>query len=600
MHAHRLPGPLLTRAPCRATILSLDARAVWDPRLDRNRSQVLELLSPSDILSHHHLKSAIISDRDACLVTTTTGDERPEKADITYVVSTSVQDPLVPPSSTTMTVHLNAIVLRSLDDPPHYETPPAPSPSEKLRQLSGASPPPRPNHRRTRSSASALHTTSSLMKTIPLPSVPPQHEVPDLSQGRPRLLSAQTHVGHPQPPPLLHTLSSYTSATSSYGYTGSVSPSENLGAYAAPPYLGTGKGSSTQLEREASALPPAKGPGIACSMIVHASPGYKLPQTTVDQLSISLPLSIASVGRFLSTYGFAPYLSRTCGSLQVREETYDVQAGRYRVVFTPTAAARGQRDHQARIRFFGGSFGRGRFQVEVQHADPNAWTLDWDTPPRPEDVNRFNLRRDAEEVGGSGSGLWRSKVSVQRPGDEQRPGFHRRASSNSLFSPLERDDPFLRDPAVQPGPLGGCTIHIPTSATEPALPVVVTVERTTTVSTTLPLARRQGVSNALAQAAQVALDDHLSLCSSVEELLECGQPGTEERAEVCLKGTRLVLRELESAQAREEASASAANAAAAFAARKNALKSPFARSSTIVLREPLPRKRSSAVALVPE
>jgi hypothetical protein len=33
-----------------------------------------------------------------------------------------------------------------------------------------------------------------------------------------------------------------------------------------------------------------------------------------------------------------------------------------------------------------------------RHVDPKAWTLDWDLPPRPEDVNRFDLRREAEEI----------------------------------------------------------------------------------------------------------------------------------------------------------------------------------------------------------
>jgi hypothetical protein len=41
-----------------------------------------------------------------------------------------------------------------------------------------------------------------------------------------------------------------------------------------------------------------------------------------------------------------------------------------------------------------------RLFTDVQHVDPKAWTLDWDLPPRPEDVNRFDLRREAEEIGG--------------------------------------------------------------------------------------------------------------------------------------------------------------------------------------------------------
>ncbi|GAA5988004.1 hypothetical protein JCM10908_002025 [Rhodotorula pacifica] len=578
-----------------ATIVSLDARSIWDPRFERARSQVIEHLSETDSLYHLHLKSNLVSDRDLCVVTSSVADDRPDKSNVSYVVSASVVDLLIPPSSTTTTIHLNAFALRSLSRPPHYEPPPLlSSPSSRTRQMNG-SPPIRPAHRRTRSTASALHTTSSLMGTIPLPPVPLQDgETPETPAGpsRPRLVSAQTHVGHPQPPPLLHTLSNYTSATSSYGYTGSISPSDVAGPYPPMHVFGQGAG-QLALQKKAGPAPPiSTGPGLAVSMVIHASPGYNLPQTTIDQLSVLLPLNIAAISRYLGTHGFAPYISRSCEHLHIREETFDAQSGKYRVVFTTSAEARAKRDHQACIRFFGGSFGRGRFHVEVQHVDPKAWTLDWDIPPRPEDVNRFDLRREAEEVGSEGSGLWRSKVSLRRPGEDDRPRPERRTSSNSLFSPVERDDPSARDPALQPGPLGGCTVYIPTSATQPSLPVVVTVERTTTVSAMLPLARRQGVSNALAQAAQVALDDHLSLCSSVEELLECGEEGSEARAEVCLKGTRMVLRELETAQAREEANANAATAAAAFAARKNALRSPLSRS-TILLRDPIPRSRSS-------
>jgi hypothetical protein len=597
--ACKLAGRRLTLCACRATIVSLDARSVWDSKLERARSQVIEHLNETDSLCHTHLKSSLVSDRDLCVVTSSLADDRPEKSNVTYVLSASVEDPLVPPSSATTTVHLNAFALRSLPRPPHYEAPALwPSPSSRTRQTNG-SPPTRPAHRRNRSTASALHTTSSLLGTIPLPPVPPPPpQTEDKSSDeptsaiRPRLLSAQTHVGHPQPPPLLHTLSNYTSATSSYGYTGSISPSDVAGPYPPMTFLTQGAGQLALQKRGGPAPPVSDGPGLAVSMVIHALPGYNLPQTTVDQLSVLLPLNIASIGRYLATHGFAPYLSRACGHLHIREESFDTQSGKYRVVFTVSAEARDDPNHQARIRFFGGCFGRGRFQVEVRHVDPKAWTLDWDLPPRPEDVNRFDLRREAEEIGGEGSGLWRSKVSLRRPGEDDRSTAERPTSSNSLFSPVERDDPSARDPALQPGPLGGCTVYIPTSATQPSLPVVVTVERTTTVSTTLPLARRQGVSNALAQAAQVALDDHLSLCSSVEELLECGVEGTEERAEVCLKGTRLVLRELETAQAREEVSAHAASAAAAFAARKNALRSPLSRS-TILLRDPVPRSRSS-------
>ncbi|BGP25210.1 hypothetical protein JCM10295v2_004132 [Rhodotorula toruloides] len=539
-----------------ATIASLGARAVWDPRLDSAKSQVIQHLSETDSLAHLTIKSNLVSNRDACIVTTSADDDRPGKASNTsYIASTSVEDPLVPRTGTRTTIHINAFALRSLPRAPDFE--PSPPPASEA-----ASPPTRPAHRRTRSTVPT--SKSALLGTIPLPPLPssPSDDASSPPQ-RPQLLGSATHVGaltaaqlHPAPPPLVHAISSYTSATGS---------TEGPAFY--PPLIHESERIRGPAPKRGSVTRPHfQGPGLAVSMVVHASPGYNLPQTTVNQLSVHLPLSIASIARFLGTHGFAPYLVRSCGRIQVREEDFDAQGGRYRVVFTLAERARDD-GHEARVRFFGGTFGKGRFSLEVENVDPDAWRLDFDVPGEPE-VELLNQQRTSEEIGAAAAGLWRStlRVATKAVGEEGEARQGRRGSAASLLSAIEKDDFATQDPALAPGALGGCTIVIPSSATRPQLPVVVSLTRTTSGTTGLPLVKMRSMSTALAQAAQVALDDHYSLCTSVEELLEYGQEGSEERAEVCLRGARSVLRELEVAREREAAKAAAAAAAAAFAA----------------------------------
>ncbi|BGP32680.1 hypothetical protein JCM10296v2_004463 [Rhodotorula toruloides] len=540
-----------------ATIASLGARAVWDPWLDSAKSQVIQHLSETDSLAHLTIKSNLVSSRDACIVTTSAGDDRPGKASNTsYIASTSVEDPLIPRTGTRTTIHINAFALRSLPQAPDFE-PCRPPPSEI------ASPPLRPAHRRTRSTAPL--SNSALLGTIPLPPLPsfPSDDASSPPQ-RPQLLGSATHIGaltaaqlHPAPPPLVHAISNYTSATSS---------TEGPAFY--PPFIHDSERARGPAPKRGSVTRPHfQGPGLAVSMVVHASPGYNLPQTTVNQLSLHLPLSIASIGRFLATHGFAPHIVRSCSRIHVREEEFDAQAGRYRVVFTVADDSRND-GHEARVRFFGGTFGKGRFSLEVENVDPDAWRLDFDVPPVESGRDRLDQQRTSEEIGTKGSGLWRSllRVATKAAGEDGDAKQGRRGSAASLLSPIEKDDFATQDPALVPGTLGGCTLVIPSSATRPYLPVVVSITRTTSEVTGLPLIKMRGMSTALAQAAQVALDDHYSLCRSVEELLEYGQEGSEERAEVCLRGARSVLRELEVAREREAAEAAAAAAAAAFAA----------------------------------
>ncbi|GAA6055293.1 hypothetical protein JCM3770_004823 [Rhodotorula araucariae] len=575
-----------------ATITSLGARAVWDPRMDASKSQIVQHLNETDSLAHLSIRSSLVAPRDACLLSTSAPDARPEKSNVTYVAATSVEDALVPRSGSRTKIHINGFALRSFSRPPDFE---APTPVAVVRP--DATPPTRPAHRRTRSTASVLQSNSALLGTIPLPPLPSASSETGSPLQRPQLLGSLTHIGTvttsqspsaPAPPPLLHTMSAYTSASSSYG--ASMGASEFTGPYPpfpfAPPPLGL-----AQPKRPSLTRPHFQGPGLAVSMVVRASAGLNLPQTTVNQLSVLLPLNIAAIGRFLAVHGFAPYIVRTCGGVKVREEEFDAQAGRYRTVFT-VAPSRdgGDKAGEARIRLFGGAFGRGRFHVEVRHVEPDGWRLDFDVPPGPSQEGRLDLQKETEEIGGQGTGQWSSRLMVMLRGgsEDNESRQERKGSVASLLSPVDRDGP-ARDPALQPGPLGGCTINISVGATQPGLPVVVTVTRSTNDSAALPLAKMRGMSTALAQASQVALDDYYSLCDSVEDLLACSQEG-DARADLLIRGARTVLHELDVAREREQANASVAAAAAAFAKRA---RRPSAASSMSTRRDGSNRRGSA-------
>ncbi|GJN91042.1 hypothetical protein Rhopal_004057-T1 [Rhodotorula paludigena] len=516
-----------------ATITSQGAQSVWDTRTDPNKSRVVAHLSETDSLVHAVTRNALGTARDISLLSSTANDERPGKSNVTYVLACSVDDPLVPPGS-------------------------------------------------------------GQMNPIPLPPLPAPPSESGSPRQRPQLLASATHIGtlstpntsslHPVPPPLFHTVSSYTSAGSSYAQS---SLADTAAPGVPPP------------KRPSLPRPAYQGPGLAVSMVVRASAGANIPQSTVNQLSVHLPLNIAAIGRFLGTHGFAAHIVRA-RRLHVREEDYDATGGRYRAVFTRDDSAADGDDF--RIRFFGGAYGRGRFVVEVQHVEPDGWRLEYDVPLVDGQHERLDVHKESEEVGGKGSGQWTSRlvVRLRESADESDERQGRKGSIASLLSPTD-SDLAARDPAQQPGPLGGCTIRISPSATQPFLPVIVTITRSTNDSAALPLAKMRGMSNALAQASQVVLDEESALCSSVEELLACVHEG-DERADMCLKGARLVLRELDIAREREAASAAAAAAAAAFAKRSRRSSSASARQRSgsrgardaISFTSPFPRPRKIA------
>ncbi|GAA6010316.1 hypothetical protein JCM11491_006264 [Sporobolomyces phaffii] len=532
-----------------ATIASMGARATWDPRFDKSKSQVVELLSCSDALLHMHIKGSFVADRDACMVTTRAGDDREGKENVLYVAACSVDDPLVPLSSSRTSVHLNGFTIRNLPRPPHFEPPPPPQ-IDTAETVPIDLPPTRPSHRRTKSSVSVLNN-NGLNFLSPHPPLPSSNLLSSLS--------APLHVPPPPaPPPQLHqTLSSSTLATTSNG-----APSEPESAFPFPlTFQNQGQGAS-QPPAGASRTNPAASasnrPGVAVSMLIRASPGYNLPHSMLQQLSVHLPLSISAIGRFLSSHGFAPHLVRTNARVRLREEDFDALSAKYEAIFSVEEGA----TDEVRIRFYGGTFGR-RYDVEVQHVRPLGWRIDYDVPPVSFDDPV--LEQTQEELGGPGSGRWKTSVTLQSQRAIELRQRTRFEDSPSVGSPGSvPDDAFPTDPALLPGPLGGCTLVIDTSATTRHLPVVVSISRPCADLASQPLAKMiRGRSKALAQAAQVALDDNSTLCNSLEEFLLCGREG-DERAELYLKGAKTVLRELERATLEEVRTSSRLTTSALF------------------------------------
>ncbi|GAA5876281.1 hypothetical protein JCM16303_007082 [Sporobolomyces ruberrimus] len=529
-----------------ATIASSGARAVWDPRYDSSKSQVVELLSTSDTLLHMHIRGSFVADRDACMVTTRTGDDREGKENVLYVAACSVDDPLVPSTASRTSVHLNGFAIRSLPRPPHFEPPPAPQPTSTETVLSELSPT-RPSHRRTKSSLSVLanNNLNFLSPRPPLPSSNPFNS-----------LSVPLHSPLPMPhPPLNQTLSSSTLATSSNDVA-----SEPESAFPFPLTFQSYNAAqaSTAAARMYEGMSASNRPGLAVSMLIRASPGYNLPHSMLQQLSVHLPLSISAIGRFLTSHGFAPYLVRTSPRVRLREEEFDTALGKYHASFS---VDEGDPD-EIRIRFYGGTFGR-RFDVECQHVKPGGWRIDYDVPPAPfEDPV---LEQNQEELGGPGSGRWKTSVTLNSQRVTETRQRTRFEDSPSVGSPGSvPDETLAMDPALLPGPLGGCTIVIDTTATTLHLPVIVSISRPCADVASQPLARMmRGRSRALAQAAQVALDDNTTLCNSLEEFLECGREG-DEQAELYLRGAKMVLRELERATLEEGRASSRMTTSALF------------------------------------
>lgn len=89
-----LPCPQIVRAE-----LILHRRRAGDPRFDPFRSGVVALLSAKENLWQMHIRAELGADRDACLVSAIEHDEE----GVCFVASTSVEDPLIPVSTSLRT-----------------------------------------------------------------------------------------------------------------------------------------------------------------------------------------------------------------------------------------------------------------------------------------------------------------------------------------------------------------------------------------------------------------------------------------------------------------------------------------------------------------
>lgn len=232
----------------------------------------------------------------------------------------------------------------------------------------------------------------------------------------------------------------------------------------------------------------------------------------MNQLSLNLPLGIASINRYLLSYGFAPYIL-TGPEIQVMDESFDCAAASYRVVYRIRSTSHpSPTPSDTRIRFHGSTFARGHFQLEVLHA-PSPHRIAYDVPASP---------TSSSIPSPSFSGINNSSIS--------RPSFNP-PSLPSLTSHT--------DPAKFPGSAGGCTLYIPTPPPS-SHPISVTISAAHHAQP--PLAQIRKVSQALREANEGGEGG----ADSIEELLdEVAGVGWAERG---LAGTKGVLERLRRAR----------------------------------------------------
>lgn len=417
-----------------------------------------------------HIRAELGTDRDACLVSTVehelANSFQPEMA---FVASTSVDDPLVPYHGTRTQIHLNGYCFRALPRAPYFEPPPprARDDGDASAAATAAARQKRPGHRRTKSSMSFKQTGGMLSPSAVQPPLPTtdggfpfqsrnfgsngngngngnrsssprederdddndDDDADDPARGRAAMLSPSIGLD-------INPFDMFTSPPPPARSSGlpTTSPETNNAATAATP-------SSTNR------------PGVHVSLLVHVSPGFNLPQTTVNQLSVHLPLSIASINRFLSTYGFPAYIVRNApeAGLHIMDERFDAVAATYRVVYRVTR----NQAPPVRIRFHGSTFAKGRFTVDV-HGGPEDWELEYDVEPdfQPEITRTTDrdptlgdddvMRKDRAAAAGSTISENQSEQSSSthqldgRP--RPRPPNSRKTSLSVLASPLSQSD----------------------------------------------------------------------------------------------------------------------------------------------------------------
>lgn len=269
-----------------------------------------------------------------------------------------------------------------------------------------------------------------------------------------------------------------------------------------------------------------------------------------NALSLSIPLNIFSLNRYLLSHGFAPYLVRTRlkNGLEILEESFDASAALYRVVFRVSES-----QGETRIRFHGSTFARGMVDVEVLQGKD--WRLEYDVEPE-------NLPQVVRDEGADGANdafaeqvRRRTSLSIISPTISPIETNTSDFASPATFpsQPLPQPSPAL-DPAILPGPLGGCTLVFPNHANI-GPPVTVTIKKSTD-RLRPPIDRMRCMSHALGEASRVAFDGKQS--ETVEELIDASFG--EGQAEAGLEGAKEVLRAMRRAKQEERGATSGSRA----------------------------------------
>ncbi|KAK4701382.1 hypothetical protein P7C70_g4846, partial [Phenoliferia sp. Uapishka_3] len=282
----------------------------------------------------------------------------------------------------------------------------------------------------------------------------------------------------------------------------------------------------------------SKLPGVWISFVARSSPGGNLPQTYVNQLSLSLPLGLAQIDRYLHAHGFPPHVERVSHKpgLDILDESYDAAGGSYNLVYRVDQSLAA---FETRIRFFGSAFSRGNFSIEVFRA--TGWRLEYDVEPEEPPTVRKEDDEDEPETNPARSRRRTSISVLSTPASTSK--------LNSSSSPQPETFSFPRrgsrettakvvpvDSAKLVGPAGGCTIIIPNLSCAGCMPVTVCISKN-------PEAARATmdsmmVGGALGRAAAFAQESSRS--DSIEQLL--GSATGE--AELALQGARAVLKQL--------------------------------------------------------
>lgn len=293
-------------------------------------------------------------------------------------------------------------------------------------------------------------------------------------------------------------------------------------------------------------LPPpsSSGPGIHISLVVKASPSINLPASYLAELSNKLPLSIASLNRYLSITGFAPYIKRKTplAELDVLEEKYDSTRGDYRVVFRVHESLK---EEETRIRFHGSSFAGGRFEIEILRA--KTWRIQYDVEPE-------GLPNVREEVTGEGtegdewqrSARRKTKIFICASNSNCDVPTHHHSHSASRTPPSTPRSSYL-DPSRLPGPKGGMTLFLLNSSIASGPPITISITKSLT-STLAPESSSRSATRVLGLASKLVGESHGN--SSIEEFLRSSTKVG--RAERDLEGTKEVMRLLIRARAQEE------------------------------------------------